>query len=117
MRPILGVLAAALGAALAALIVSEYEFVGITPWAAGLAIGVLIGELLATGGHVRGRVAMVVAAALSIGSVLWGEWLESDSGVEPYSKVAFGAALLAAAVAAWNVRPTKVSRASTSPGP
>ena len=109
MRPTLGVLAAALGAALAALIVSEYEFVGVTPWAAGLAIGVLVGELLATGGRVRGRAAMVLAAALAIGSVLWGEWLESDSGVEPYSKVAFGAALLAAAVAAWSVKPSRSS--------
>ena len=105
MRPILGVIAAALGAALAALIVSEYEFVGVTPWAAGLAIGVLVGEVLASGGRLRGRGVMALAAVLSIGSVLWGEWLESDSGVEPYSKVAFGAAVLAAVVAAWSVKP------------
>ena len=109
MRPILGVIAAAIGAALAAFIVSEYEFVGVTPWAAGLAIGVLVGELLATGGHLRGRVVMVFAGALAAGAVLWGEWLESNSGVEPYSKVAFAAAVLAAAVAAWSVKPSTSS--------
>ena len=109
MRRILGVVGAALGGALAALIVSEYEFVGFTPWAAGLAIGVLVGEVLATGGRLRGRWVMVLAAALSVASVLWGEWLESDAGVEPYSKVAFGAALLAAAVAAWSVKPSTSS--------
>jgi hypothetical protein len=109
MRPTLGVIVAVLGAVLAALIVSEYEFVGFTPWAAGLAIGVLVGEILATGGRVRGRVVMVLAGALAAGAVLWGEWLESDSGVEPYSAVAFGAAVLAAVVAAWSVRPSTSS--------
>jgi hypothetical protein len=104
MRPILGVIVAALGAALAALIVSEYEFVGLTPWAAGLAFGVLVGEVVAGVGRWRGRAAMAVTGVIAAGALLWGEWLESDSGVEPYSKVAFGAAVLAAVVAAWNVR-------------
>ncbi|MEN3272160.1 MAG: hypothetical protein V7636_921 [Actinomycetota bacterium] len=109
MRPTLGVIVAVLGGAMAAFIVSEYEFVGFTPWAAGLAIGVLVGEVLSTGGRLRGRVVMVLAGALAACAVLWGEWLESDSGVEPYSKVAFGAAALAAAVAAWSVRPNTSS--------
>ncbi|MEA3055634.1 MAG: hypothetical protein QOD30_1066 [Actinomycetota bacterium] len=109
MRPTLGVLAAVLGAALAALIVSEYEFVGFTPWAAGLAIGVLVGEVLATGGRLRGRAVMALAGVLSAASVLWGEWLESESGVESYAKVAFAAAVVAAVVAAWSVRPSTSS--------
>ena len=114
MRPILGVLGAVLGAVLAAFIVSEYEFVGFTPWAAGLAIGVLVGEVLSTGGRLRGRWVMVLAAVLSAGSVLWGEWIGTDSGVAPYAKVAFAAAVVAAVVAAWSVRPNV--RTSTSSG-
>jgi hypothetical protein len=109
MRRILGLVAAVAAAAVAAFVVSEYEFVGLTPWAAGLAFGVLVGELLASVGRWRGRVAMVVAALIAGGALLWGEWLESDSGVEPYSSVAYGAALLAAAIAAWNVRPSTSS--------
>lgn len=110
MRPTLGVIVGVLAAALAALIVSEYEFVGFTPWAAGLAIGVLVGEVLATLGKLRGRAVMVLAAVLAAGAVLWGEWLESESGVEQYAKVAFGAAVVAAVVAAWSVRPSTPSR-------
>lgn len=113
MRRILGLVAAAMGALLAALIVSEYEFVGFTPWAAGLAIGVLVGEVMASFGRWRGRTAMVLAAALAGGALVWGEWLESDSGVEPYSKVAFAAAALAAGVAAWNVRERPAPRTSS----
>lgn len=109
MRQTLGVIAAALGAAFAALVMSEYEFVGVTPWASGLAVGVLVGEVVGNLGRWRGRVAMVVSGAIAVGSILWGEWLESDSGVEHYSKVAFAAAALAAAVAAWNVRPSTSS--------
>ena len=80
MRPTLGVIGAALGAAFAAFVVSEYEFVGTTPWAAALAIGVLVGELVAGGGRWHGRSAMVVSAAIAGGALMWGEWLESDSG-------------------------------------
>lgn len=116
MRPILAVLVAVLGAALAALIMAEYEFEGYTPWAAGLAVGVLVGEVLVALGRWTGVAAMVAGAALAAGGVLWGAWLESDSGVEPYSALAFGAAALAAAVAAWTVRPRRVATASTSAG-
>ena len=114
MRPILAVIAAVLGVALAALIMAEYEFTGYTPWAAGLAVGVLVGETLATLGRWSGYAAMIVAGAIASGGVLWGQWLESDQGVEPFSAVSFGAAALAVAVAAWNVRPRPT--ASTSAG-
>lgn len=118
MRRILGLLLAVGGAALAALIMAEYEFTGYTPWAAGIAVGVLVGESLGTLGRWRGPVAMAIGAVIAAASLLWGQWLESDEGVEPYSALAFGAAALAAAIAAWNVRPSKVAAtpASTSAG-
>ena len=116
MRPILAVAAAVLSAALAALIMAEYEFEGYTPWAAGLAVGVLVGELVATLGRWTGPAAMVVGAAIAGGALLWGAWLESDQGVEPYSMVAFAAAALAAAIAGWTLRPKRSATASTSAG-
>lgn len=116
MRPILGVVVAALGAVLAALIMAEYEFEGYTPWAAGLAVGVLVGEAILALGRWTGVAAMAGAGAIAAGGVLWGAWLESDRGVEPYSALAFGAGALAAAVAAWTVRPRRPATASTSAG-
>ena len=96
-----------LGAALAAAIMAEYEFVGFTPWAAALAVGVLVGEVVASLGRWRSTSAIAFAATVSAGSVLWGQWLESDSGLEPWSMLAWPAAALAAAVAALSVRPRR----------
>lgn len=103
---------AVLGAALAAVVMAEYEFESYTPWAAGLAVGALIGEVIAGAGRWTSRRARVFAAAVAAGGVLWGEWLESDSGVERWSAMAWPAAALAAAVAAGTVRP----RRSAAPG-
>ena len=104
-----------LGAALSSLIMAEYEFEGFTPWMAGLAVGVLVGEVIAGIGRWRGRSAMVAAGVIAAGSLLWGEWLESDSGIEPWAQVVWGAAALAALAAAWSVRPTR-SRPPADPG-
>jgi hypothetical protein len=112
-RPTLAVVAAIAGAALAAEIMAEYEFTGWTPWAAGLAVGVLVGELVATVGRWHGPVPMAVSGAIAAACLLWGEWLESDKGLEPWSNVAFGAAALAAAVAVWNTRPLPVRPSTT----
>lgn len=111
MRAIAALLLAALGAALAAFVMAEYEFEGFTPWMAGLAVGVLAGELVATLGRWFGPAAMVVTGSIAASSLLYGQWLESDRGIEPWSHLAEGAALLAAAVAAWNVRPKKPTAA------
>ena len=116
MRPILAVLLAVLGAAFAALIMAEYEFEGYTPWAAGVAVGVLVGEIVVALGRWTGPSAMAACAAIAAGGVLWGGWLESDQGVEPYSALAFAAAALAGAIAAWTVRPKRSATASTSAG-
>lgn len=114
MRATAAVAAAALGAVLAAFIMAEYEFEGLTPWAAALAVGVLAGELVAGLGRWFGPVAMGVTGALAAGSLLYGQWLESDRGLEPWSHLAWGAAALAAAVAAWNVRRPRVSRRTSA---
>jgi hypothetical protein len=104
-RPTLAVIAALAGAALAAWIMAEYEFEGYTPWAAGIAVGVLVGELIASVGRWKGPAAMGVSGVIAAASLLWGEWLESDRGIEAYSMLAVWAAVVAAVVAAWTTRP------------
>lgn len=118
MRRILAVVLAVIGALLAAFIMAEYEFEGFTPWAAGLAVGVLVGEVLSGLGRWHGRAAMAVAGVVAAGGVLYGQRLESDGGVEPWSQLAWFAAALAAGVAAWSTRPRPpgVATARTSPG-
>lgn len=112
MRPIAAVVVASLGALLAAFIMAEYEFEGFTPWAAGLAVGVLVGEVIAGLGRWRGRAAMVVAGAIAAGGLVYGQRLETSGGVEPWAHVTWGAAALAAAIAAWSVRLRATPRAS-----
>ena len=114
MRAIAAVVLAVLGVLLAAFIMAEYEFEGFTPWAAGLAVGVLVGEVLSGLGRWRGSAAMVVAAAIAAGGLLYGQRLETSGGVEPWAQVTWGAAALAAAIAAWSVRPRPTT--STSAG-
>jgi hypothetical protein len=105
----LAVILAVLAAALAAAIMAEYEFESYTPFAAGLAVGVLSGEIVAGVGRWKTVAGMVVAAAIATGGLLYGAWLESDSGVEPFAALAWPAAALAALVAAYSVRPFRAS--------
>jgi hypothetical protein len=113
-RAIAAVVLATLGALLAAFIIAEYEFEGYTPWLAAVAVGFLAGELVAGLGQWRGPAAMAVTGAIAAGALLYGQWLESDSGLEPWSQLAWGAAALAAGVAAWNVRPRPTRRTAPS---
>ena len=112
MRAIAAVVVAALGAVLAAYVMAEYEFEGFTPFMAAAAVGLLAGELVSGLGRWVGATAMVVTGGIAAASLLYGQWLESDAGVEPWSHLAEIAALLAAAIAAWGVRP-KRPRATT----
>jgi hypothetical protein len=104
---------AVIGAGAASVIMAEYEFEGFTPWLAAIAVGILVGEVVAGVGRWRGTAAMVVCAVIATGSLLWGEWLESDSGVEKWAAVAWAAAALAAGVAAWGAR----DKPATAPRP
>ena len=103
---------AVVGALLAAFIMAEYEFEGFTPYLAALAVGFLAGEVVAGIGRWRGVDAMVVTAAIAAGSILYGQWLESDEGLEPWSQLAWLAAALAAGIAAWSVKPRATPRTS-----
>lgn len=105
MRRTLAVLAAAAAAVLAALILGEYEYVGYVPVAAGLIVGLLVAEVVVSLGRWRAWPAAGLAAVLGAGAVVWGGWITSGQGLEPYPASAWAGAALAAAAAAVRARP------------
>lgn len=102
----LGVALAVVGAFLAANILAEYELEGYVPWAGALAFGVLVGEALGTAGRWTGWTAAVVGAVLAFAAFAYAGRLETDNGVEPFATTTWIAALVAAGVAAFRLRPT-----------
>ena len=109
-RTILPVLAGAAVAALGALIAGEYEFTGVVPFVVGILLGLLVSEAVALGGQWRGWVPAVLAAVLAAVAVVWGGWIDSGQGLEPYPVSAWAGAALAAAVALVRVRPPARAR-------
>lgn len=112
----LGLALAIVGGFLAANILAEYELEGYVPWAGALAFGVLVGEALGTVGRWTGWAAAAVGAALAFAGFAYAGRLETDGGVEPFAATTWAAAALAAAVAAFRLRPRPDARA-TEPGP
>lgn len=107
MRRTVGIAVAVAGAVLVALILGEYELVGVVPLVAGVVVGLLLGEAVVGIARWRGGAAAAVAAALAAGSLAWAGWIDSSQGLEPYPALAAVGAVLAAAVAgvrAWGGR-------------
>jgi hypothetical protein len=102
----LGVVLAIAGAFLAANILAEYELEGYVPWAGALAFGVLVGEALGTAGRWTGWPAAIVGAVIAFASFAYAGRLETDGGVEPFAATTWVAAAVAAAIAAFRLRPT-----------
>lgn len=96
----LGALCGAGVAVLGALILGEYEFVGILPFVAGPLFGLAIGEVVAGVGRVRSVATALLCAALAFGGVAWAGWIDSSEGVEPVKRLVWVAAVLAAVAAA-----------------
>lgn len=105
MNRILPVLAGAAVAAFGALIAGEYEFRGLVPIIVGLVLGLLVSEAVALGGQWRGWGPAGLAAALAAAGVLWGGWIDSGEGIEPYPALAWVGATVALVTALVRVRP------------
>lgn len=113
-RTLIGVLCAALTAALGALILGEYQFEGTLALIGGPLFGLVIGEVLVSAGKTRTAVVAAIGAALSFGGLVWAGWISSGDGLEPIRRGIWIAAVLAA-VAAY-VRTAGVpSRAGSGP--
>jgi hypothetical protein len=98
-RAVVGLLLAAVAAALGALILGEYEFVGTLPWVAGPLFGLVVGELVVEVGRSRHLAVAVAAAAVSFGGIAWAGWIDSTQGLEPVKRLVWVSASLAAVAA------------------
>jgi hypothetical protein len=106
-RRTVGIVLAAGGAAFIALVLGEYELVGFVPLAAGVVVGLLVGEAVSGVGRWRGPVAAGVAAALAAASLLGAGWIDSSEGLETFPTLAAVGAALAAAVSVARVAPRR----------
>lgn len=77
MRLALAVLAGAATATFSALVLGEYEFVGTTPYVAGVLFGLVVAEAMVTVARRGGLALAVVAAALAGGGLVWAAWISS----------------------------------------
>ncbi|MGQ0831755.1 MAG: hypothetical protein ACT4OV_08765 [Microthrixaceae bacterium] len=99
LRAVLGLGGGAIVAIVGALILGEYEFTGLLPFAAGPLFGLAVAEVVVGVGRDRSTVVALGAAALAFGGVAWAGWIDSTEGVEPMKGLAWVAAALAAVVA------------------
>lgn len=101
-------------AALTALILGEYDLTFTYAVAAGLVVGVGLPEIVLGVAGWRGFVPAGVTALLGGGSLLWAGWIASGRGVAPLRATVWVGVVLAAALAAWRLRPREV-RAAGAP--
>ncbi len=117
MRELLAAMVCGLVAALGALIVGEYELVGLTALLAGGLFGLVVAEAgLAAAGRGRAdqRSLGVVAPATAAAGLVWAAWIASGRDWSFVPTAAWGGVLVAALAAALWVRGPR-RRATHSP--
>jgi hypothetical protein len=107
MERTLAVAVVAGAAALAALIMGEYEPTLGTAAATGLVLGLGLPEVVLGIARWRGAVPAAVTAALAGGSVLWAGWIASGRGVAPLRSTVWVGVALGVVLAAWRLRPKR----------
>ena len=109
MRRTLALVGAAACAALAALILGEYELTLWTAIASGVIVGFLVAEVVLIAANWRGPLPAGAAAVLAGGSILWAGWIGSGRGLEPIRGTAWFGVVLGAAVSALRLVPRRRS--------
>ena len=84
MRQVLGVVTGAVVALVAAVILGEYNFVGLTPWVAGIVVPLAVAEGCALVGGRRPRWLWAYAAVIGAAGLAWGVWLSTGRGLDPW---------------------------------
>ena len=97
----LGALAGAVVAAIGALVLGEYELVGLTPFVAGPLFGLAVAEAVTWASGSRGPVAGITAAVLGAAGMVWAGWIDSGEGIDPMPVLVWPGAVLAALTGAW----------------
>ncbi|MCU4187136.1 hypothetical protein K6U06_22430 [Acidiferrimicrobium sp. IK] len=100
MRVALAIVAAAAVAFVAAVILGEYAFVGVTPWAAGLVVPLAVAETCALAAGRRPAWLWPFAAVTGSGGVAWGVWLSMGRGLDPWPS---GGSIAVALALVWPV--------------
>lgn len=108
---------AALGCALGALILGEYQFNGVTPIAGGALFGLVIGELVVEVGRLRSTLVGLVSALEVAGALLWAAWISTGEGLRPLPGAVWPTMALGAACAAWRAGRSPVPAASSAKRP
>lgn len=116
MRLVLAVLAGAATAAFSALILGEYEFVGTTPYVAGLLFGLVVAEAMVTVARRGGVRLAAVAAALAAAGLVWAAWISSGRDWEYVPGLAWVAVGLGAASAGLRTARAAVRRSGPPAG-
>jgi hypothetical protein len=105
-RRTLALAAVAVAAGLTAVILGEYQLTLWTAMAAGVIVGVLLGEIVLGVARWRGWLPALWCGLLGAGALVWAGWIESGRGVAPMRSTAWLAAGLAAVVGVVRLRPT-----------
>lgn len=105
MRRPLSLVAVAAAAALAALVMGEYELSLGTALAMGVVLGGGLPELVLGISRWRGVVPAVATAALGGASVGWAGWISSGQGVAPFRSTVWAGVAVAMMLSAARLRP------------
>ena len=99
MRQLLAVIAGAAVAAFGGLILGEYPFTGLTPYAAGLLFALVVAEVVISVGGQTGVLPALAAAICTAGGLGWAIWISSGEGLAPIPGGAWVALVIGVVVA------------------
>jgi hypothetical protein len=111
-RLVIAVLVGAALCAIGALILGEYEFSGLMPYAAGVLFGLVVAEVVTEISKRRTVALTVVSAVLVAGGLLWAAWISSGEGLRPLPAAAWAAVVLGVAAVVARSAPRR-SRGAT----
>jgi hypothetical protein len=98
-RLVLAVLTAAAVAAVGGVILGEYPFTGVMPYASGVLFALVVSEVIISIGHRRGFLVALAASLCTVGGLAWAVWISSGRGVAPVPTGGWMALVIGAVVA------------------
>ncbi|HVE94396.1 MAG TPA: hypothetical protein VNB24_05700 [Acidimicrobiales bacterium] len=117
MRVALGIVAAALTAAIAGAIMGEYELRGLLPYVAGLLFGLAVAEAAITAGGARSWALAVPSAVFAFLGLTWAARIDAGGDIALVTGARWIASCIAAAAAVWWIRQFGGRATSSPPSP
>ncbi|HEX3622467.1 MAG TPA: hypothetical protein VHT97_09140 [Acidimicrobiales bacterium] len=116
MRPPLSILAGAVVAVLAAGVLGEYGFDGLTVLGSGVLVGLFVAEAVLSVAKGGSAVGAVATAVLSAGSMVWAGWIANGHRLGEVRWMGWVGVALAALAGGFRLRPSAAAR-RTRPAP